>query len=120
MNKKIIIGIILVLIPIAILAINHFSKNDNYEPISSSEFSITLKLSGRVGWDKEGKANGGPIEDLSFWGNSIELESNMIKDGFILTKSYGKIKMTPRANFTMQIELTPTQQSKILKLKDKK
>ena len=90
---------------------------EKYEPVSISEFKVSMELSGGVGWDEDGKANGGPIHSLSFWGQKLELSSDMIKDGFIHTKDYGKIKIMPNSDFTMRMELTPTQKKKLLELK---
>ncbi len=103
-----------------IISIGQQTVDEKYEPVSASEFNVSMRLSGDVRWDKDGKANGGPIESLSFWGHKLELANNMIKDGFIHTKDYGKIKIIPNYNFTMRIELTPTQKKKLLELKNMK
>jgi len=94
------------------------SKNNiyDYEPISSREFDIALEMSGGLE-SVDGKANGGPIKKLSFWGQKIELKDHMIKDGFINTKEYGMIKMSFNYDFTMQIELTSKQKKNLLRLK---
>jgi len=91
--------------------------NERYEPVSISKFKIVLELSGPVRWDENNKAQGGPIESLSFFGQKLELTNNMIRNGFIHTKDYGNIKVVPNPNFSFHIELTPSQQKKTLKLK---
>lgn len=89
---------------------------EQYEPVSSSEFNVDMQLKGRVEWDASGVANGGPIVGLSFWGHDIELTDNMIKDGFISTRNYGKLQIKAGEGFGMQLFLTPTQQRKLKEL----
>ncbi len=89
---------------------------EKYEPVSPSDFHVEMQLKGDVEWDANGVANGGPVVKLSFWGHDIELTDDMIKDGFISTRNYGKIQIKPGANFSMQLFLTPTQQKKLKEL----
>ena len=85
---------------------------EKYEPIESSEYKISMDLSGRVSWDADGLANGGPVVSLSFGGHQVALQDNMIRDGLLATKEYGKIMLKSSLN-GFQLLLTPTQQKKI-------
>jgi predicted small lipoprotein YifL len=90
---------------------------EKYEAISIADYEPNMELSGRIQWDANGLVNGGPVDSFSFWGQKIELTSNMITDGFLSTKDYGKIMIKANSNGSMRIELTPNQQKKIKQLK---
>jgi hypothetical protein len=85
---------------------------ENYEPVESSEYRISMDLSGRVSWDANGLANGGPVVSLSFGGHQVALQDNMIRDGLLPTREYGKIMLKSSLD-GFQLFLTPTQQKKI-------
>lgn len=90
---------------------------EQYEPITTADFQPNMQLSGEIRWDANGLVSGGPVDSFSFWGQDIELTSNMITDGFLSTKDYGKILIKANGNGSMHIELTPSQQIKIKQLK---
>jgi hypothetical protein len=90
---------------------------EKYEAVVTADYEPNMELSGRIQWDENGLVNGGPVDSFSFWGQKLELTSNMITDGFLSTKDYGKIMMKANANGSMHIELTPSQQKKIMQLK---
>jgi hypothetical protein len=92
-------------------------QEEQYEPITTAEYEPNMELSGRIEWDADGLVNGGPVESFSFWGQQIELTSNMITNGMLSTKDYGDILIKANSNGSMHIELTPSQQQKIKLLK---
>ena len=92
-------------------------QEEQYEPITTAEYEPNMELSGRIEWDADGLVNGGPVESFSFWGQQIELTSNMITNGILSTKDYGDILIKANSNGSMHIELTPSQQQKIKLLK---
>jgi len=116
--RRFVIGMLFVVLGFAPnISIGQQSGEEKYEPVSASEFNVSMKLSGRVSWDKDGLANGGPIDSLSFWGHELVLTSNMIKDGFIHTKDYGKILIRCNPDFSFRMELTQTQQKRLRELR---
>lgn len=90
---------------------------EKYEAIATADYDPNMELSGSIRWDANGLVNGGPVDSFSFWGQKIELTSNMITDGFLSTKDYGKIMVKANPNGSMHIELTPSQQKNIKQLK---
>lgn len=92
-------------------------EEEKYEAVTTADYEPDMKLSGRIEWDKNGLANGGPVDSFSFWGQNIELTSNMITNGFLSTKDYGKIMIKTNPDFSMHIELMPSQQKKLKQLK---
>ena len=97
--------------------------DEKYEKVSTSEFKISMELpAGAVIKMTNGKTNGGPIKELSFWGHKLALADNgIIKDGFISTKNYGKFELVSNASDgSFRIDLTPSQQKKLLELKKSK
>jgi hypothetical protein len=92
---------------------------EKYEAVAIDDYEPNMELSGRIQWDKNGLANGGPVTSFSFWGHESELTNNMITNGFLSTKDYGKIMIKANPDFSMHIELTPSQQKKLKQLKKK-
>ena len=92
-------------------------SEEQYEAITTTDFEPNMQLSGEIRWDRDGLVNGGPVDSFSFWGHDIALTSNMITEGFLSTKDYGKILIKANSNGSMHIELTPSQQTKIKQLK---
>jgi predicted component of type VI protein secretion system len=88
---------------------------EQYEKVTSSDYKINLQLEGRVNFDANGVASGGPVASLSFGGHDVRLTDNMITDGFISTADYGKI-MLKGSYQGFELWLTPTQQKKIKEL----
>ena len=76
---------------------------EKYEAVKSADYQVDMKLSGRVSWDDEGRANGGPVEELTFGGHKVELADKTIKDGILATKDYGKIMIKTSPDFTFQL-----------------
>jgi hypothetical protein len=90
---------------------------EKYEAVATADYEPNMELSGRIEWDQSGLVTGGPVDSFSFWGQKIELTSNMITDGVLSTRDYGKIMIKVNPNGSMHIELTPSQQEKIKQLK---
>lgn len=93
------------------------TADEKYEAVTTADYQPNMELSGRVEWDKDGLAKGGPVDSFSFWGQKIELTTNMIVNGFVSTRDYGKILIKANPGFSMHIELTPSQQKKLKLLK---
>ena len=91
--------------------------SEQYEAITTADYEPNMQLSGEIRWDANGLVNGGPVDSFSFWGHDITLTSNIITDGFLSTRDYGKILIKANFNGSMQIELMPSQQTKIKQLK---
>lgn len=88
-----------------------------YQPVTASDYKIALQLTGSTRWDDKGLISGGPISSLSFGGHAVELTDNMIRDGFISTKKYGKLLLrNPSYNFGMTLYLTQGQQGQLKEL----
>ncbi len=67
---------------------------EKYEAVASADYEPNMELSGRIQWDENGLVNGAPVDGFSFWGQKLELTSNMITDGFFSTKDYGPLLAT--------------------------
>ena len=93
------------------------TAEEKYEAVAIADYQPNMELSGRLRWDKDGLANGGPVKSFSFWGQKLELTTNMIVNGFVSTKDFGKILIMAIPTFSMRIELTPSQQKKLKQLK---
>lgn len=94
-------------------------QGEKYEKVSKSDFKITISIpKGAAFQIKDGVMNGGPIKELSFWGHKIELANNgMVKDGFLHTKDFGKFQFVSNAiDGSFHVDLTPSQQKKLLEL----
>lgn len=83
-----------------------------YEPVNASEYKISMQFSGPIRWDDKGTVNGGPIASLSFGDHGVELTDNMIKDGLVSTKNYGKLLMR-NVGTGMTLYLTKDQQKQL-------
>lgn len=96
-----------------------------YEQVNSSELSIDFQadIPGAVRWDADGNITefgGGKVTLFAVGGKPIELVSNDLllegKEVFIVTKDYGKIKVTFNYNFTISLWLKPSQKAKLMEL----
>ena len=93
------------------------SGEEKYEAVAIADYEPNMELSGRIQWDANGLISGGPVNSFSFWGQKIELASDMITGGFLSTKDYGKIMLKANPDGSMHLELTPSQQKRIKQLK---
>jgi len=101
---------------VPVLAIGQ--EDEKYENVSKSDFEITISIPKGASFQiKDGVMNGGPVKELSVWGNKIELVNNgIIKDGFLHTKEFGKFKMVSNIDGSFRVDLTQSQQKKLLEL----
>lgn len=98
---------------------------EKYEQVDPSKLSIDFQadIPGEVRWDAEGNITafgGGKVTRFTVGGKPIELVSDDMlleeKEVFIVTKDYGKIKVTFNSNFTISLWLKPSQKAEILEL----
>lgn len=94
-------------------------SEEEYEAVAVADYEPNMEFSGRIQWDENGLVNGGPVVSFSFWGQKIELTSDMITNGLLSTKDYGKIMLKANPDGSLHMELTPSQQEKIKQLKAK-
>jgi len=91
-------------------------QDEKYEKVSKTEISISISQ-GASFQIKDGVMNGGPVKELSVWGNKIELANNgIVKNGFLHTKGFGKFKIVSNINGSFRVDLTQSQQKKLLEL----
>jgi len=91
----------------------------NYQVVDPSELSFTVKTES-VFFTDGGRKIVGTIKALYCEGHEIELVTKEIQDGFIDTKKYGKIMISPPPNLStpyLPISVTPEQKKELLKLK---
>lgn len=117
----------LILVTLTVLA--KAGDNENYKYIAPSELSFGLSdFSYTIAISLKGpipvEPISGEITTFSCGGHKIELDSNKVENGFIVTKDYGKIKIRvgPSDYGHFSIWLTPTQKKalKALVSKEKK
>lgn len=98
---------------------------EKYEQVNPSELSIDFQVDipGAVRWDADGNITefgGGKVTRFTIGGKSIELISNDLlleeNEVFIVTKDYGKVKVTFNSNFTISLWLKPSQKAKLMEL----
>jgi hypothetical protein len=98
---------------------------EKYEQVNPSELSIDFQadIPGAVRWDADGNITefgGGKVTRFTVGGKPIELVSDDLllegKEVFIVTKDYGKIKVTFNSSFTISLWLKPSQKAKLMEL----
>lgn len=98
---------------------------EKYEQVDPSELQMDFQadIPGEVRWDAEGNVTafgGGKVTRFTVGGKSIELASDDLlledKEVFIVTKDYGRIKVTFNSNFTISLWLKPSQKEKFMEL----
>lgn len=98
---------------------------EKYEQVNPSELSMDFQadIPGAIRWDADGNVTefgGGKVTRFTVGGKPIELVSDdlLLEGGevFIVTKEYGKIKMTFNSNFTISLWLKPSQKEKFMEL----
>ncbi len=98
---------------------------EKYEQVDPSKLLIDFQadIPGEVRWDAAGNITafgGGKVTRFTVGGKPIELVSDDMlleeKEVFIVTKDYGKIKVTFNSNFTISLWLKPSQKAELLRL----
>lgn len=97
------------------------SSAEKYQRVDPNELTFRLETK-EVFFTDGGKKIIGSVKALYCEDQLIELLSNEIDNGFITTKKYGKIMISPPPSLTtpyLPISLTPSQKKEFLKLKKK-
>jgi hypothetical protein len=98
---------------------------EKYEQVDPLELSMDFQadIPGAIRWDADGNITefgGGKVTRFTVGGKPIELVSDdLLLEGeevFIVTKEYGKIKVTFNSNFTISLWLKPSQKEKFMEL----
>ena len=123
MIRKNLIFLVCLFLSLQYISFVFAEEKEVYEKINPSEFSFNFYGSmKRLHVDSAGNVLDveGEVDELSLSGNKLALESKALtkigNDVFIITKDYGKIKVTFNSNGQAKIWLTPKQKKMFKKL----
>ena len=123
--KKVLFAVMITVFLLAACGAPAAPVEEKYEQVNPSELSIDFQadIPGAVRWDADGNITefgGGKVTRFAVGGKPIELVSDDLllegKEVFIVTKDYGKIKVTFNSNFTISLWLKPSQKEKFMEL----
>jgi len=94
------------------------SLADDYKSLDPKDLdcSLTLPKGQSISVSSKGKI-AGTVSGLKCEGRDIPLETTEIRDGFVLTKQYGKLKLEHQLGSGLGLAVTSKQKGQLMQLK---